>query len=106
MVSFASEAFRVIANSSASQPNSAARLVRTDSTRGSSVRHMCSTGNSFENRRSRISWSSTTVGDGLTPPLLRLIIVGSPSNARWITAQYSSSSGAPARDPEASASTR
>ena len=33
--------------------------VRTDSIRGSSTRHMCSTGSSFEKRRSRIIWSST-----------------------------------------------
>ena len=53
---------------------------------------MCSTGSSFENRRSRIIASSTWLGVGLQPPLFRLIIVRSESNARWISAQYDSSS--------------
>ncbi len=61
--------------------------MRTDSTLGSSVRHMCSTGSSLEKRKSRIIWSSTTVGEGLTPPLFRLIMVRSQSNARWMTDQ-------------------
>jgi hypothetical protein len=45
---------------------------------------MWSTGSSFENRRSRISCSSTCDGAGLHPPLFRLIIVRSRSKARWI----------------------
>ena len=44
IVSFASDALRVIAISSGSQPNSVARSRRTDSMRGSSTRHMCSDG--------------------------------------------------------------
>ena len=92
MISFDSDALRVIAISSGSHPNSLARSRRTLSTRGSSTRHMCSTGSSFENRRSRIIASSTWLGVGLQPPLFRLIIVRSESNARWISAQYDSSS--------------
>ena len=92
MISLASLALRVIAISSTSQPNSRASSRRTLSTRGSSTRHMCSTGSSLVKRRSRIIASSTWLGVGLTPPLLRLIIVRSASNARWISPQYASSS--------------
>src|SRR6476469_8211636 len=98
MISFASEALRVIAISSVSQPNSLARSRLTLSTRGSSTRHMCSTGSSLENRRSLIIASSTWLGVGLQPPLLRLIIVRSESNARWISAQYVSSSASAVGD--------
>jgi len=59
MISLASEALRVIAISSGSQPNSLARSRLTLSMRGSSTRHICSTGSSFENLRSRIIASST-----------------------------------------------
>ncbi len=77
----------MIAISSGSQPNSRASSRRTLSMRGSSSRHMCWTGSSFEKRRSRIICSSTCVGAGLTPPLFRLISVRSRSNARWISVQ-------------------
>jgi spore maturation protein CgeB len=87
IVSFDSEALRVIAISSGSQPNSLASSRLTLSIRGSSTPHMCSTGTSFEKRRSRIIASSTCDGVGLTPPLLRLMSVLSASNARWISPQ-------------------
>src|SRR5690349_16924844 len=92
IVSFDSDALRVIAISSASHPKSRASSRRTLSIRGSSTPHMCSTGSSFENRRSRIICSSTWLGAGLQPPLFRFTIVRSRSNARWISAQYASSS--------------
>ena len=86
-VSIASDALRVMAISSGSQPNSWARSRRTDSTRGSRTRHMCWTGDSLVNRRSRIIWSRTWVGVGQTPPLLKLMTVRSLSKQRWISDQ-------------------
>ena len=51
------------------------------------MRHMCWTGDSLVNRRSRIIWSRTWVGDGQTPPLLKLMALRSLSKARWISDQ-------------------
>ncbi len=81
-VSMLSDALRVIAISSVSQPNSRASSSRAVSTRGSSTCHMCCTGSSFEKRRSRTMASSTCDGVGDTPPLFRLVSVRSTSNAR------------------------
>ena len=92
MISFASLALRTTAISSGSQPKSSASSRRVPSMRGSSTRHMFSTGSEFVNCTSRISSSSTCVGAGEMPPLFRLIIVRSTSNAAWIMLQYVSSS--------------
>ena len=82
-----SEALRVMAISSGSQPNSTASSRRQDSIRGSSTVHIWYTGISLENRTSRIIWSRTWAGAGLQPPLFRLISVRSTSNASWIDDQ-------------------
>ena len=86
-ISSASDALRVIAISSGSQPNDAASCLRTLSTCGSSKFHIVCAGASFESARYRCMASCTTRGDGLTPPLLRLMIVRSTVNARWISLQ-------------------
>ena len=82
-----SEALRVIASSSGSQPNCRASAWRTVSTRGASTSHMWWAGSSLQNRTSRIICSSTCDGAGLTPPLLRLQSVRSVSKQRWICDQ-------------------
>ncbi len=86
-VSSDSEALRVIAISSGSQPNSAARSRRQLSMRGSSTVHMWYTGISLENRRSWIIAFRTWAGAGLQPPLFRLTSVRSTSNACAISNQ-------------------
>src|SRR6266446_4546572 len=105
-VSIASEALRVIAISSGSHPNSAARSRRTDSIRGSSTFHMWCTGISLEKRRSRIIASSTWDGAGLQPPLFRLMSVRSESNARAISDQDASGLGPEGRQKKGGAKTR
>ena len=67
----ASDAFRVIAISSGSHPNSAANSRRTLSARGSNSRHRCGTGAVFVYRVSRSIASNTVVGVGLKPAEFR-----------------------------------